>query len=110
VLAAHGTDSHEFALLYCTWMEQAPPDEFVIYVRNLDNLDREQFTVADHAKVPEYAAALNRLIARGWIVILGESDIENERARVVCVRRCRSSSAAARWTQGGSITARWDMP
>lgn len=82
MLAAHGTDSHEFALLYYTWMEQAPPDEFVIYVRNLDNLDYEQFTVADHAKVPEYVAALNRLKARGWIVILGEADIENERARV----------------------------
>jgi hypothetical protein len=82
VLTAHGMDNHEFTLLYHVWMEQAPREEFVIYVRNLDNLSREQLTIADHAEVPEYVAALDRLIARGWVVILGEAEIENEQARI----------------------------
>ena len=81
ILAAHGLDDREYDLLEHVWIEQAPPDEFVVYVRNLVDWDREQYTRADKAKVPAYVAALDRLLARGVLVVLTAADIEQERRR-----------------------------
>jgi hypothetical protein len=82
ILAAHHLSEEEYDLLAMLRMERAPPNEFVVYIRNLAKLGREpQLEWSEAAKVPEYVAALDRLMGRGLVFVLTASDIENERRR-----------------------------
>jgi hypothetical protein len=76
ILTAHDLSDEEYELLSNLRAERAPPDKFVIYGRDLDELGR-----APEVALPEYVAALDRLIARGLVFILTVADIDKERQR-----------------------------